>query len=350
MGAMSVKDILSQNHIIGSFRNAISKGRLSHAYIFAGQKGTGRSSFAKELSKTIFCQNKQNNVDHCGKCHSCKRIANNNHPDIHWIVLGENDKFIKIESIRELQHYVKLSPIESDHKVFIIKDADRMNEEASNCLLKTLEEPTLNTNIVLISNSLMQLKETIRSRCQIIKFLPVPIKIVKEQLLNKYNTGEKEAEWASRFCGGSIGNAIELVSNKSYERNAHIIKLVSELNTDDNFTYAEEFIVSYLSECGSSEEKRRILKDLFECMLLYYRDLLIAKIRNTHVDHNEDLMLFNADREEAMQIQSNYFTKEKIMSVIDEIINSITSIDYNVNINLLIENIFTRIAILKSGK
>ncbi len=204
---MSFKDILSQNHIVDSFKKAISSDHLSHAYIFTGQKGTGKSLFAKEFTKALFC--KSNNGDSCDTCHNCTRIDNNNNPDIHWIALGKKDKFIKIENIRDMQHYVNLSPVESEYKVFIIKEADRMNEESSNCLLKTLEEPTLNTIIILIASSLASIKETIKSRCQIMRFKPIPTDVIKEQLMNEFDTEIKEAEWISRFSYGSLGNAIE---------------------------------------------------------------------------------------------------------------------------------------------
>ncbi len=344
---MSFKDILSQNHIVDPFKKAISSDHLSHAYIFTGQKGTGKSLFAKEFTKALFC--KSNNGDSCDTCHNCTRIDNNNNPDIHWIALGKKDKFIKIENIRDMQHYVNLSPVESEYKVFIIKEADRMNEESSNCLLKTLEEPTLNTIIILIANSLASIKETIKSRCQIMRFKPIPSDVIKEQLMNEFDTEIKEAEWISRFSYGSLGNAIEFAQDKFYEKNDDIIRRISELKLEHNLGLAEDFVESYLNKGDSLEEKRQILKGILNCILQYYRDLLIVKIRDTHSNTDEgDLCLFNVGNEDTLQAQSRFFTQEQIMNIIDEILQAIKYIDYNLNINLVIENIFTRIAILKS--
>ena len=339
---MSFKDILSQNHIVDPFKKAISSDHLSHAYIFTGQKGIGKTLFTKEFSKALFC--KINKEDSCDICHNCIRIDNNDHPDIHWIVLDKKDKFIKIENIRDLQYFAKLSPVESEYKVFIIKDADRMNEESSNCLLKTLEEPAPNTIIILIANSLIPIKETIKSRCQINRFSPISTHVIKEQLVNKFDTETKEAEWLSRFCCGSLGNATEMLKNRFYEKNDDIINRISELKLEHNLVFAEEFVESYLNTGDSLEEKRKTLKGILNCILQYYRDLLIVKIRDTNSSADKgDLCLFNVGKEDTLDAQGKYFTQEQIMNIIDEILQAIKYIDYNLN-NLLIENLFTKIA------
>ena len=168
---MPFTDILAQDHILEHFRKTITANHLSHAYIFTGQDGVGKTLLAKEFSKAISCT--ENKDDSCNLCHNCIRIEKNNHPDIYWIDIEEKAKFIKIENIRNLQHSVRLSPVESDYKIFIIKEADRMNEEASNCLLKTLEEPSGDTILILVSDAPARLLPTIRSRCRQMAF-PVP--------------------------------------------------------------------------------------------------------------------------------------------------------------------------------
>lgn len=344
---MSFKDVISQNYVTNSFKNAVLKKHISHAYIFTGQKGIGKSLFAKEFAKYLFCKNKKD--DSCDVCSNCGRIDNNKHPDVHWIATDKKDKFIKIENIREIQRLVKLSPVESENKAFIIKEADRMNEESSNCLLKTLEEPTPNTIIILIANSLTPVKETIKSRCQIIRFSPIPAHIIKKHLMEKFNADTTEVEWASRFCCGSLGSAISLINENFYETNDYIINRFSELKLEDNLNLANEFIESYLSSSNSLEEKRQTLKSIFNCMLQYYRDLLLFKFIKSDGIGEKYLFLFNAGREDSLQTQSNQLTQEQIINIIDEILLSIKYIDYNLNINLLVENIITRIAALKSG-
>ena len=342
---MTFSDILAQDHITDHFRKTIASNHLSHAYIFTGQDGVGKTLLAKEFSKAIFCSEKED--DSCNLCHNCVRIENNHHPDIHWIEIEEKAKFLKIDNIRDLQHSVKLSPLESSYKIFIIKDADRMNEEASNCLLKTLEEPPTSTIIILIANSLTPVKETIKSRCQIIRFHPIPAHIIEDQLLRRFDTDTSKVGWISRFSSGSLGNAFELLEDDFYEKNSDIINRIG-VSGVDNLLLAEEVIDNYLSSSETREEKRQALRRILNCILQFYRDILIVKVRNVYGTGKKPSPIFNEDHEDALQRCAGYLTQRQITDTINDILESIKYIDYNLNINLLVENVFTRIAMLNS--
>ena len=342
---MPLNDILAQDHIIDHFKKAIKADRLSHAYIFTGQDGVGKTLFAKEFTKTLFCRNDKN--DSCNLCSNCIRIEKNCHPDVFYTGREAKAKFIKIEDIRNLQHSVRISPLESDYKVFTIKDADRMNEEASNCLLKTLEEPSPHTIFILIANSISTVKETIKSRCQTIRFHPIPTHIIENQLTSKYDSDPIKIGWISRFCNGSLGNAPAILDNNYYEMNNDIVTRMIEPDMDSLFL-AENIIDSYLSAEDSLEEKREALKSILNCILQFYRDLLIVKIRNGQNDQKNKIFLLNEDCENILQRHVNYLTQEEIINVIDEILLSFKYIDFNLNINLLVENITTIITVLNS--
>jgi len=343
---MPFSDILAQDHITDHFRKTINSNHISHAYIFTGQDGIGKTLLAKEFSKAIFCSKKED--DSCNLCSNCVRIENSNHPDIHWIEIEEKAKFLKIDNIRDLQHSVKLSPIESSYKIFIIKEADRMNEEASNCLLKTLEEPPPNTIIILIANSLTPVKETIKSRCQIIRFHPIPAHIIEEQLIKRFDADTSKVGWISRFSSGSLGNAFELLEDNFYEKNSDIVNRI-DVSGIDNLLLAEEVVHTYLSSSETLEEKRQALRRILNCILQFYRDLLLVKVRNVYDAGKKTTPLFNEDHEDALQRCADYLTQSQIIEIINEILEFIKYIDYNLNINLLVENIFTRIAMLNSS-
>ncbi len=222
-----------------------------------------------------------------------------------------------------------------------------MNEEASNCLLKTLEEPSPNTIIILIANSVAPIKDTIRSRCQIIRFQPIPSHIIENQLTGKSDADPNKTRWISRFCNGSLGNALHLLDANHYEMNNDIVTRMTEPGLD-NLVFTEEIIDSYLSDGDSLEEKRQILKSILHCILQLYRDLLIIKVMNGYDAQQEKRSLFNAGREDTLKIYANCLTQEQIMYVIDKILESIKYVDLNLNINLLAENIITRIAVVNS--
>ena len=340
---MAFSDILAQDHITNHFRKTITTNHLSHAYIFTGQDGIGKTLLAREFSKAILCSEKED--DSCNSCNNCVRIENSNHPDVHWIEIEEKAKFLKIDNIRDLQHSVKLSPLESSYKIFIIKDADRMNEEASNCLLKTLEEPPPNTIIILIANSLTPVKETIKSRCQIIRFHPIPAHIIEDQLLRRFDTDTSKVGWISRFSSGSLGNAFELLEDNFYEKNTDIVNRIS-VSDIDNLFLAEEVIETYLSPSETLEEKRHSLRRILNCILQFYRDILVVKIRTVYGNGIKASPLFNAEHEDTLQRCADYLTQKQITDIINDILESIKFIDYNLNINLLVENIFTGITML----
>ncbi len=337
---MPFTDILAQDNIIDHFRKAIKADHLSHAYIFTGQGGVGKTLFAKEFAKALNCNSGEN--DSCNLCANCIRIEEQSHPDVFWTEREEKAKFVKIENIRDLQNSVKLSPLESDYKIFIIKEADRMNEESSNCLLKTLEEPSPNTIIILITDLVTSLKDTIRSRCQIIRFQPIPNHIIESQLTSKSDTDTAEIGWISRVCNGSLGNALKLLNDNHYEMNNVIFSRITDPDID-NLLFAEEIVDSYLSTGDSLEEKRQILKSILHCILQLYRDLLIVKMMREHDIQTEKMSLFNAGHENTLVKHVNYLTQEQIINVIDEILESTKYIDFNLNINLLVENIITKV-------
>ncbi|MBL7081224.1 MAG: DNA polymerase III subunit delta' [Candidatus Omnitrophica bacterium] len=161
--------------------------RLSHAYLFLGQSGTGKRGVCREFAKAVNCQ--RESFPACQECISCHKIENNTHPDIHYIEKEKSD-FIKIGQIHYLEERIALRPFEGRFKIFIITDAESLTEEASNCLLKTLEEPPANSIIILLANDLQRLLPTIVSRCQILRFSPLGRREIQAKLYQEFDLGE----------------------------------------------------------------------------------------------------------------------------------------------------------------
>lgn len=159
-----------QPTVMKMLKNSIVKGRLSHAYLFEGMKGTGKRETSLFLAKSIFCENPIDQFIPCESCHHCKRIESGNHPDVHMI---EPDGLsIKKNQIKMLQEEFFKSGVESKKKLYILFHADRMTASAQNSLLKFLEEPNSETTAILITEQVQQILPTILSRCQIISFKP----------------------------------------------------------------------------------------------------------------------------------------------------------------------------------
>jgi len=144
--------------------------RLPHAILLAGPDGLGKADFAKRLSDSLVCVRLNENGDACGTCASCRQAHAGSHPDQRLVAPDEPGKMIKIDAIRDLSGKSVLAAQEGGYRVFLIQPAEAMNRAAANALLKTLEEPSSRSVLILVSSHPTRLAATIRSRCQVIKF------------------------------------------------------------------------------------------------------------------------------------------------------------------------------------
>ncbi len=167
---MSFSDHQEHKLIANQLQRSLERGRLAHAYLFAGPRGAGKANMARTLAKALNCSQKKH--DSCDQCESCRRIDDDIHPDIHWVRPESKSRRITVGQIREFERTANLKANSARVKVGAIVDADCLGEEASNAFLKTLEEPPAQTIIVLLSAEPQRLLPTIVSRCLRISFGP----------------------------------------------------------------------------------------------------------------------------------------------------------------------------------
>ena len=192
---MAFRDLTEEKHGIELLQRSLAQGRLGHAYLFAGQDISRLESLAQSLAKTLNCQRPtQRNgvaIDCCEECLNCQKIEHGNHADVLWVRPESKLRVIKMNQVtrrddsppRVLLEFVNLKPTESTYKIGVIVCADRMNEQAANAFLKTLEEPPQNSILVLLTTEPGRVLDTIRSRCLRLTFggegrreLPAPVK------------------------------------------------------------------------------------------------------------------------------------------------------------------------------
>ena len=165
------KDIIGQKQAKEHFQTAIETGNISHAYIINGETGSGRRMLADAFAKALQCE-KHPNADSCDGCKSCHQAESGNHPDIRYIT--HEKASISVDDIREqLNNDIQIKPYSSEHKVYIIPEANKMTEQAQNALLKTIEEPPAYAVIILLTDNLNALLPTIQSRCVTINTKPI---------------------------------------------------------------------------------------------------------------------------------------------------------------------------------
>ncbi len=220
MKVKNLREILKQEPAVNLLTLALKKDRLSHAYLFTGPRGVGKETTAWAFLFHLFCEKNKDNP--CGECRVCKKLEKEIHPDIQ-IVYPEKRE-ITIKQIREVINFLKYRPLEARYKVILIRDADKLNPEAGNAMLKSLEEPPTYAIFILITENFSRLLPTIISRSQIVRFRSLPKGIITEFLKKRFLFEEKIAETLAEISFGSIGKAITIAEKGMLEELNSFVK------------------------------------------------------------------------------------------------------------------------------
>jgi len=208
--------VIGQDHILTVLKNAVSGNQISHAYLFTGPRGTGKTSVARILAKAINCQNRQN-YNPCGKCSICVGIAEDRIIDLIEIDAASNRG---IDEMRDLREKVKFSPVEAAYKVFIIDEVHMLTKEAFNALLKTLEEPPEHAIFILATTEINKVPSTIISRCQRHDFKRITLKDLEARLSlvakkEKITISDEALETIAETAEGGLRDALSLLDQLS---------------------------------------------------------------------------------------------------------------------------------------
>ena len=238
--------------------NIVHSNSIGHAYLFVGKESIGKKIVAKEFARNILCDFPQNG-EFCGKCTSCLTFENSSD----FKIISPIKDIIKVDTIRELSNELFLMPTISKRKVFIIDDADTMNEQAQNALLKILEEPPKYATIILVTSNKEKLLNTIKSRVIDIQFNSLEEKEIQTILENQGKTVSKEA---LEFSNGSVSKAIEYLEDETFP----IAKELSEILLERDFLKINRKFEIIKSD---KNLKSNISSILEKVMYIYYKNL-----------------------------------------------------------------------------
>ena len=225
---MSFSNVLGQGQAKHILSQALSQSRLSHAYLFYGPDSIGKKLLAFEFAKALNCLSSKTD-DACGTCDSCRKIGDRVHPDFFFVEPTKStptarEAAIKIDEIRELQKKLSFLPYEAKAKVAVIDQVEKMNLQACNAFLKTLEEPPSSTVLILITSNIYKILPTMISRCQGIRFNPLPPEAIRE-ILKK----QQEEEWSSGEIDLRVGRSQGQVSRALSEEATQTSSYRSEM-------------------------------------------------------------------------------------------------------------------------
>jgi len=314
---------------------------MAHAYIICGPDGVGKSAFAWEMMKAILCRKPRKNGEACGLCPSCRKLKSGNHPEVAVIERESGRQSILVEQVEALrEEWFCLQPVEGDRKICLVCEADRMNDEVANRLLKILEEPSGETVFLLTTSRPEALLETILSRCQTVRLRSVSEKEIVDHLLEtRSDLSREQAEMAAKLAEGSPGRAMELLDGDLLERTRWALGLISEL-TSENMVQVMAELKEYSARRGREklEHSRQRLALVLEALLLNWKDQLIAAEIGEPANGRD----FTANGRPLAAWQL-----ERLIDIVFEAERRLLA---NVNLSLLLQTMLTKMAkILDAG-
>jgi len=281
-------DLVGHRDQLEWFRTAVASGRLATSFLFVGPAGIGKRTFARLLAKSLLCRNSPTDrLEPCDACEDCAQVDASTHPDLIQISKPQDRAFIPIELLigerdkrmREgLCHDISLRPYSGRRKIAILDDCDALNVEGANALLKTLEEPPLDSILILVGTSLQRQLPTIRSRCQAIIFRQLATADI-QQLLVRSGHAEAEAQRIASAAGGSLEKAKQLADEEFQEfRNSLLAELIAR---PMNFSGLAKSCGAMVDAAGNdTREKRRRLQQVFSVASELYRAITLKAAEN----------------------------------------------------------------------
>ncbi|PLX99318.1 MAG: DNA polymerase III subunit delta' [Desulfuromonas sp.] len=321
---MTFAQIIGHDRQKDILRRALSSERLAHAYLFEGPEGIGKRLMALSLARAVFCENRNG----CGECPPCRKVDHNNHPDLH--IFEPDGPQIKIDQIRNLQKDLSFRPLEAEKKICLLDDADRMNRAAANALLKTLEEPTANTLIILLCSHPEAMLSTVLSRCQRLPFSRLPQQRIEEALLEKRDIGPDAAHILAALAEGSFHSALGRDDDFYLEKRREILKSVTGLSRGS--------ILPLLELARELASDKELIPDLFEILISFYRDLLLYRMGRP------DDALVNIDLLEKIRRVGGREDTPQLLRKLEALMTGQKNLDRNVNAQLNLEVLLLRLA------
>lgn len=322
----SFDEIQGENDLKNYFRTAVESGKVGHAYILSGEKGSGKHMLAEAFAAALLCESPENGQA-CQTCPSCRKFRHHSHPDL-VEVLHEKPNVISVDEVRsQLVNVIQTGPLEARYKVYLIPDAEKLNPAAQNAILKTIEEPPSYAVIILLSENKNAFLPTILSRCISLETKPVRQDLIERYLMRNYRQTDYTAAVASAFAQGNIGRAIELVSSEEFhDRREFVIRLMEKLMRAADYEFEDEI--------KTLKEEKDDIDDILNLITIWFRDVLLYKATGT-----DEFLIFTSERSliRKMAMKVGYSYLEKAFRAIRDARNKLKAhVNFELTAGLLI--------------
>ncbi len=350
------EDVVEQEHVVRTIKNTVKSERIGHAYLFCGTRGTGKTTMAKIFARAINCLNTKDG-DPCNECDICRGILSDSILDVVEIDAASNNS---VDNIREIRDEVVYAPSQARYKVYIIDEVHMLSAGAFNALLKTLEEPPAHVVFILATTDPHKLPATILSRCQRFDFKKITPGSIAERVkviagASSITLEDDAALLIAKLADGALRDALSILdqcisvgnNNITHQDVLDVIGIVSDDFIAEIVDYIKDKNVEGLVNGVErlSSNGRDILRFASD-LVMYFRNLLLCKITKNPTD----ILDLNKQYIENMMLQSQAFTKERIIAVIKELSAFETQLKYALNQRVFLEVMLISISVGSYGQ
>lgn len=322
-------NVVGQVQIKEFIKKSVCRDKISHAYIFTGEKGSGREKLARLYAATLQCTKDYDEWDiasfsrPCGECRSCLQMSSGNQPDV--ITVTHDKKVIGVDDIRDqVNNTVDVKPYAGPYKIYIIPEADKMTEQAQNALLKTIEEPPEYAIIMLVVENIGLMLPTILSRCVQLNLKPLSETEIVEYLMKNYQIPDYMAQTSAMFSQGNIGKAIRYATDDDFIKIKEIV--IKTLKVLENKRVDE-----LLDIVRQVKDENYNIEDYLDIVLLWFRDILLYKAVK------DPSMLMFKEESRGIDRQTRIRSYENIESCLKAVEKAKQRLRANVNFDITME-------------
>jgi DNA polymerase-3 subunit delta' len=327
---MAFKDVAGNVPVKRVLKLALERGRVPNSLIFGGPEGVGKTDMALTLAKALNCRDMA--TDSCDECPSCRAIDAGNHPDVMTLTAEVRD--VKIEQTRLLKQLAYLRPMMGKRRVFIIEEAENLNDPSANSLLKVLEEPPHFTHVILVTASPFLLLPTIRSRCRTLAFSAIGREEIEEILLER-DFSREQARILALLVDGNLERALELEWDEVQTLKEGSWALFEALVSSDR---SSEFLARFGTVPKAVQEEFDDVLGLFSS---FARDILLLRLGG------DPALLLNPDLEGRLREAAGSWTVPQVLGVLGEIDFVLAQLAGNMNKSLLATTFFSNFGELR---
>lgn len=338
---MSWQGIRGHDAVVAQFRRAFARDRLGSTFLFLGPPGIGKRTFALKFAQAMLCErNPPEQLEPCGLCDACVQVTAGTHPDVDLIGKPTDKSAIPVALLigdkehrmsTGLCYNISMKPFRGGRKLAIIDDADYLNQEGANCLLKTLEEPPPRSVLILIGTSSEKQLPTIRSRCQTIRFEPLAEQDVYELVLQQKITADVgEARRLAQHCGGSLTRAAELADADLWQFRAALAKALAK-NPLESVVISRD-VNEFIEAAGKEPSARRArLRMVIGFATEFFHAALVAATGGSSEASEHDLQPL------ATLLANRSADTEQILGAIERCLEAGEQLERNANLTTLVE-------------